>query len=110
LSPASNAEAHFFANGSLADAQTDFAEANAVDPKDVFAVLWLDITERRNRLPSRLTELRTKLDMNAWPAPVVRYLLGEVDFAALLATAPTPIRERRAFGSAKRVSSLGSGR
>jgi tetratricopeptide (TPR) repeat protein len=46
--------AAFLANGSLADAQTDFAQANAVDPKYAFAVLWLDLTERRNRLPSRL--------------------------------------------------------
>jgi lipoprotein NlpI len=82
--------AAFLANGSLADAQTDFAQANAVDPKYAFAVLWLDLTERRNRLPSRLADLKTKLDMTAWPAPVVRYLLGEIDLAALLAAADDP--------------------
>ena len=82
--------AAFLANGSLADAQTDFAQANAVDPKYAFAVLWLDLTERRNRLPSRLADLKTKLDMTAWPASVVRYLLGEIDLAALLAAADDP--------------------
>ena len=80
----------FFAKGSLADAQADFAQANAVDPKHAFSVLWLDITERRNRLSSRLADLRTKLDVSAWPAPVVRYLLGEIDLAALLAAAADP--------------------
>jgi lipoprotein NlpI len=80
----------FFTKGSLADAQADFAQANAVDHKYAFAVLWLDITERRNRLPSRLAELRARLDMSAWPAPLVRYLLGEIDLAALLTAAADP--------------------
>ena len=80
----------FFTKGSFADAQADFAKANTLDPKDAFAVLWLDIIERRNRLPSRLAELRAKLDMSAWPAPLIRYLLGEIDLAALLTAAADP--------------------
>lgn len=77
----------FFANGSFVNAQTDFAEANAIKSNDAFAVLWLDIARRRDRLRSQLAELATKLDMTVWPAPVVRYLLGESDLATLLAAA-----------------------
>lgn len=42
--------------GSLAAARADFAQANALDPKYVYAALWLDVAERRNRLPSRFPE------------------------------------------------------
>ncbi len=59
----------FIAKGSLAAAQADFAQANALDPKYAYAALWLDVAERRNGLPSTLPELSVKLDMTAWPAP-----------------------------------------
>jgi hypothetical protein len=82
--------------GSVADAQADFAQANELNPKYPYAALWLDIAERRNRLPSGLAELSAKLDMTAWPAPVVRHFMGEIDLAALLAAAsdPDPVKAK----------------
>jgi tetratricopeptide (TPR) repeat protein len=84
------------AKGSVADAHGDFAQANELNPKYAYAALWLDIAERRNRLPSRLAELSAKLDMTAWPAPVVRHFMGEIDLSALLAAAsdPDPVKAK----------------
>jgi hypothetical protein len=55
------------AKGSVADAQADFAQANELNPKYAYAALWLDIAERRNRLPSGLAELSAKLDTRHGP-------------------------------------------
>jgi hypothetical protein len=84
------------AKGSVADAQPDFAQANELNPKYAYAALWLDIAERCNRLPSGLAELSAKLDMTAWPAPVVRHFMGEIDLAVLLAAAsdPNPVKAK----------------
>jgi lipoprotein NlpI len=40
--------------------------------------------------------LSAKLDMTAWPAPVVRHFMGEIDLAALLAAAsdPDPVKAK----------------
>jgi lipoprotein NlpI len=82
--------------GPVADAEADLVQANELDPKYAYAAIWLDIAERRNRLPSRLPALSAKLDMTAWPAPVVRHFMGEMDLAALLASAsdPDPVKAR----------------
>ena len=64
-------------------AQADFKQANALKPKDSYAALWLDFTERRNNVPSHLAEAAKQLDMTAWPAPVVRMFLGQTTTAGV---------------------------
>jgi tetratricopeptide (TPR) repeat protein len=70
--------------GSLAKAQADFKQANELNPRDAYAALWLDLTERRNNVPSHLAQAAKQLDMTAWPAPVVRLFLGQITPAGLL--------------------------
>jgi lipoprotein NlpI len=73
--------------GSLAKAQSNFKQASDLNPNDAYIALWLDITERRNNIPSHLSQSATQLDMKAWPAMVVRLFLGEMTPSAVLAAA-----------------------
>jgi lipoprotein NlpI len=73
--------------GSLARAQDEFKQAKELNPKFAYLALWLDIAERRGGLPSHLEQAAKQFDMTAWPAPVVRLLLGELTPAETLAAA-----------------------
>jgi lipoprotein NlpI len=79
--------AYFLLGAHVADAEADFKKANQLDPEDPYVALWLDLAERRNEVPSHLAENAKQLDMNAWPAPVVRQFLGELTAAQTLAAA-----------------------
>jgi lipoprotein NlpI len=81
---------------SLAQAQADFKQATELSPKNAYAALWLDIAERHSNLPSHLAEAAKRLDMGAWPAPVVRLFLGEATPAAVLSAADhaDPIKKK----------------
>jgi lipoprotein NlpI len=68
-------------------AVADFSDLTRLDPKDAYAALWLDITERRNNIPSHLSQSVKQLDMKVWPAPVLRLFLGEMTLTAVLAAA-----------------------
>jgi lipoprotein NlpI len=74
-------------SGSLAKAQADFKQSNQLNPKDAYAALWLDVAERRNNIPSHLAQTATPLDKTAWPAPLVRLFLGELNSAQTMAAA-----------------------
>jgi lipoprotein NlpI len=78
--------AHLY-NGSLGDAQADFKAALKQDAKFAYAVIWLDIAERRNRLPSRFKELASKVDAKKWPAPIIRLFRGQGTIADVVAVA-----------------------
>jgi tetratricopeptide (TPR) repeat protein/DNA-binding winged helix-turn-helix (wHTH) protein len=73
--------------GSLTRAQDEFKQATELNPKFAYLALWLDIAERRGGLPSHLEQAAKQFDMTAWPAPVVRLLLGELTPAKTLAAA-----------------------
>jgi lipoprotein NlpI len=79
--------ANFLLGAHFADAEADFKKANELDPQDPYIALWLDLAGRRNESPSRLADNAKQLDMNAWPAPVVRQFLGELTAAQTLAAA-----------------------
>ena len=71
--------AYFVVGGRLADADADFTKASELNPKDAYAALWRDLTERRNNsVTNHLAEAAKQLDMTAWPAPVIRHYLGEL--------------------------------
>ena len=76
--------AYFFIGGRIADAQADFKKAAALDPKNAYAALWLDLAERRNNVPSHLAEATQQLDMTAWPAAIIRHFLGDLSAAQTL--------------------------
>ena len=52
-----------------------------------YKALWLEIATLRNKLPSRLAQEVSRLDMTAWPAPIVRLFLGQLTPDAALAAA-----------------------
>jgi tetratricopeptide (TPR) repeat protein len=79
--------AYFFVGGRIADAEADFRKAATLNPSDPYAALWLDLAERRNNVPSHLAEAAKRLDMTAWPAPIVREFLGELNVGQTLAAA-----------------------
>ena len=79
--------AYFFIGGHIADAEADFRKAAALNPKDAYAALWLDLAERRNNVPSHLAEATKQLDMTVWPAAIIRHFLGGLNAAQTLEAA-----------------------
>jgi lipoprotein NlpI len=77
-------------SGAVAKALADVSQASEVDPKDAYNALWVDIVGRRNNVPSRLSQAIAKIDMTAWPAPVIRMFLGQMTPADALAAADDP--------------------
>ena len=71
--------AYYVVGGHAADAVADFKKAAELNPKDAYAALWRDMAERRTNAPSHLAEATKQLDMTAWPAPVIRHFLGELN-------------------------------
>ena len=67
---------HYLA-GSLAKALADVSQANALDPAEPYAALWLGILGQRSRLAGQMAKATGKVDMTAWPAPVIKLFLGE---------------------------------
>jgi tetratricopeptide (TPR) repeat protein len=76
--------------GAWPKALADLSQANALNPADSYLALLLDIVARRSKLPSRLGEMSGKLDMTAWPAPVIRLYLAQLTPEAVLAAADDP--------------------
>jgi lipoprotein NlpI len=74
-------------SGALPLALSDVNQAADLDPKDAYDALWADIIAARVKAPSRLSQAVARIDMNAWPAPIVRLFLGEMTPAAVLAAA-----------------------
>jgi lipoprotein NlpI len=74
----------------VTDVLVDFSAASSVDPKDAYFALWLDIVGHRSNVPSKLAQATEKLDMKAWPAPVIRLFLGQTTPAAVFAAADHP--------------------
>jgi lipoprotein NlpI len=81
--------ANFYA-GSLPKSLADLNEASELDPKNAYMALWLDIVSKRSKLPGRLAQAITQIDMAKWPGPVIRLFLGQMTFQALLAAADDP--------------------
>ena len=86
--------AHLY-GGSLAEAEADFQEAADLNPRNAYTALWFDIAERRNGGPGHLAEAARRLDMTAWPAPIVRLFLGEMTMATTFAAADEDAENRR---------------
>jgi lipoprotein NlpI len=85
-------------SGSRPKARADLETATQLMPKDAYVALWRELAERRANASSTLAQALSQLEMTAWPAPVIRFLLGETTPEALLASAkdsdPKKSRER----------------
>lgn len=77
----------YLAGGTAAKARADMALAARLERKNAYAVLWLDIAERRAKQKGVLTRGAKGLDMKAWPAPVIRLFAGEIKQDAVLSAA-----------------------
>jgi len=79
------------ASGATAKARSDFAQANRLAPKVAYAVLWHDIAEKRAKQKGVLGKGKApRIDMSAWPAPVIRLYQGEAQVDAVIAEADNP--------------------
>jgi len=76
--------------GALAQALADVTRAGELDPKNAYNVLWVDIVGRRNHVAGRLPQAISRIDMTAWPAPVVLMFLGRMMPEAVRAAADDP--------------------
>jgi tetratricopeptide (TPR) repeat protein len=85
----------YYLTGALPKALADLTEANALSPADSYLALLLDVVGRRSQLPSRLKETSAKVDMTAWPAPVLRLYMGQMTPEAVLAAAGDPDLQTR---------------
>jgi lipoprotein NlpI len=79
-----NADAHYlrgiakFYLGLLPQAISDFGQASKLNPTYGYVPLWLHVARMRSKLKSQLPQAVDKLDMNKWPAPLIRLFLGEI--------------------------------
>jgi len=79
-----------FYTNSPANAFVDFSQASDVAPDYAFAAIWLEIADKRDKLPSQLALATMRVDMTKWPAPIIRLYLGQMESDALLAAADDP--------------------
>jgi hypothetical protein len=79
----------------LDKAVADLDQANALDPKNAYSALWLDIAAKRSGLPARLPQAASQVDMTKWPAPLIQLLMGQ---AQRCAYATLGAALRRPFG------------
>jgi lipoprotein NlpI len=73
--------------GNAPRALADLTEATEINPKDAYGQIWLDISVSATERRSRLAQSVSSLDMNRWPAPIVRLFLGQLTPAAALQAA-----------------------
>jgi len=76
--------------GAAAKAQADLRLAARIAPTNAYAVIWHDIVERRAKRPGTFDKMVKRVDMKAWPAPVVKLWQGELTPEALLTEADNP--------------------
>lgn len=65
-------------SGRTIKAEADFQQALDLDPSDQYAALWLDIATRRNNQPSHIAQATMRLNMAAWPAPILLLFGGQM--------------------------------
>jgi lipoprotein NlpI len=87
-------QSYLFA-GSVEKALADLNQASAHAPKDAYLALWVDIVSQRDKLPSRLAQTSSRIDMTVWPAPVIRLFKDQMTPAAVLAAAEDPDATRK---------------
>ncbi len=82
--------AAYLAKAQYAEAAEDLSEATRRDPTDLYALLWLRIAHAKagSLAQDGLAAAATKLDLAAWPGPLIKLYLREA----------TPDQVRRASG------------
>lgn len=80
------------ASGASAKARADMRHALALERKNAYAVLWVDIAERRARQKGVLAGGKglRDIEMKGWPAPVLLMFVGELKADGVLEAADDP--------------------
>ena len=60
------------------NAQADFAQAVEIAPGNPYHAIWLTIAKKANEVSIDAGATEKNLDMNKWPAPILKMLEGEV--------------------------------
>lgn len=76
--------------GALPGALADMDQATTMAPKWAYGALWLDFIDKRSNLLSRMQQAVAQFDMTAWPAPILKFYLGELTPEAVEAAADDP--------------------
>jgi hypothetical protein len=76
--------------GLVSNAMADVSRASELDPSYPYYAIWLDLMDRRSKLPSRLGQAVAHFDMSKWPAPVIGLYLGRSTPGEVLAAAANP--------------------
>ncbi len=78
-----------FDAGRFSEAEDDLRTASDHDPKMAYYPLWLDMAMSRQGKDggAELAERAAKLDLTAWPGPVVQFYLGRATAEDMLTTA-----------------------
>jgi lipoprotein NlpI len=71
-------------------ALSHFRRAYNFDPSAPYAAIWLSIANGRINLPSELTKAVEQIDMTRWPAPIIRFYLGQTSAEAVLGATADP--------------------
>jgi tetratricopeptide (TPR) repeat protein len=87
----------YFYAGSPAKALADLDQASKLDPKNADVAIWTDIVSKRSNVPSRLALAVQQIDMTKWPAPVLRFYLGQSTPGDVLAAADDPDPNTKKF-------------
>src|SRR5262249_33978385 len=66
------------------------SQAKPPTTADAYTGLTLDIGGQKSKLQSNMARLSGKLDMTAWPAPVIRLFLGQSTPDAVMAATDDP--------------------
>ena len=82
--------------GNRTKALAEFSRAAELAPNDAYVALWLDIAAQRQGLASRLPQAIARIDVAAWPGPVIRLYLGQSAPDAVRAAAedPDPLKQK----------------
>ena len=80
------------ASGATAKARADMRQALALERKNAYAVLWVDIVERRAKQKGVLADGKglRDVEMKGWPAPVLLMFVGELKADGVLEAADDP--------------------
>lgn len=68
-----------FLDGRAGEAIAGLQRALELKPNDAYAALFLHIASVRSGQGDRIANAAANIDMQQWPAPVIRYYLGEID-------------------------------
>lgn len=79
----------FFLMGDFKLAATDFARSVEQDQKDIAAKYWLYLARNRNSVDgtAEMEKATRGMDLDVWPAPVVKFLLGRLTSEVLITVA-----------------------